>query len=156
MLALSDGALEYVASVFDQTAATFSVEPRYPFYDRRIIEFCLALPFKQKLWHGWTRAILRRAMENRLPPAVQWRVTKGNLGLNVRRRLLAERDTLEAVILQDPKVIEPYIDIPALRDAYNRYLARPAVTSETDFFTIFLSVNLALWLRQSGLSPVEA
>ena len=155
LLALSDGALEYVANVFDQTAATFSLEPRYPFYDRRIIEFCLALPFKQKLWQGWTRAILRRAMENTLPPAVQWRVTKGNLALNVRRRLLAERDTLEAVILHDPKVIAPYIDIPALRDAYHRYLAQPSTTSESDLFTIFLSVNLALWLGQSAVSPVN-
>src|SRR5206468_4524747 len=56
MLALTDGSLEYVVNVFDQTAATFALEQRYPFFDRRLMEFCLALPFEQKLWHGWTRA----------------------------------------------------------------------------------------------------
>jgi asparagine synthase (glutamine-hydrolysing) len=156
MFALTDGGLEYVANVFDQTAATLSVEQRYPFFDRRVIEFCLALPLKQKLWNGWTRAIFRRAMENILPPAVQWRLSKGNLSVNVRRRLLEERETLDEVILHDPKVIEPYIDIPALRGAYYRYLSAPAVTSETDLFTVFLSANLALWLRQSGLTPSAA
>jgi asparagine synthase (glutamine-hydrolysing) len=28
----------------DPVAAAFSIEPRYPFYDRRLVEFCLALP----------------------------------------------------------------------------------------------------------------
>jgi asparagine synthase (glutamine-hydrolysing) len=156
MLALTDGDLEYVVNVFDQTAATFALEPRYPFFDRRLLEFCLALPFKHKLWQGWTRAIFRRAMENILPPAVQWRLSKGNLSVNVRLRLLEERETLEEVILHDPRVIEPYIDIPALRAAYRRYLSQPAAASEEDLFTIFLSVNLALWLRQSGFAPLEA
>jgi asparagine synthase (glutamine-hydrolysing) len=156
MLALTDGGLEYVANVFDQTAATFALEPRYPFFDRRLIELCLALPFEHKLWHGWTRAILRRAMENILPPAVQWRLSKGNLSVNVRRKLLEERETLEAVILHDPRLIAAYIDIPALRAAYRRYLSRPATASEEDLFTVFLSVNLALWLRHSGLAPLNA
>ena len=156
MLALTDGRLEYVVNVFDQTAATFALEPRYPFFDRRLMEFCLALPFEHKLWHGWTRAIFRRAMENILPAAVQWRLNKGNLSVNVRRGLLEERETLEAVILHDPRVIEAYVDIPALRAAYRRYLSQPAATSEADLFTIFLSVNLALWLRQSGLVPLNA
>src|SRR5262249_50115781 len=142
--------------VFDQTAATFALEPRYPFFDRRLMEFCLALPFEHKLWHGWTRAIFRRAMENILPPAVQWRLSKGNLSVNVRRRLLEERETLQAVILHDSRVIEAYIDIPALRAAYRRYLSQPAATSEADLFTIFFSVNLALWLQQSGLAPLNA
>ena len=47
--------------VFDQTAATFGLEPRYPFFDRRFVEFCLALPFKQKLQ--------RRLVARHFPPS---------------------------------------------------------------------------------------
>ena len=120
------------------------------------MEFCLALPFEQKLRQGWSRAIFRRAMENILPPKVQWRMDKGNLSVNLRRRLLEERETLDAVILHDPSVIEAYVDVPALRAAYRRYLSQPMRSiSEEDLFTIFLSVNLALWLPQSGLSPIN-
>lgn len=50
-------------------------------------------------------------------------------------------------------IIESYIDIPALQAAYRRYLSQPMRTSDADFFTIFLSVNLALWLQHSGLIP---
>jgi asparagine synthase (glutamine-hydrolysing) len=152
MLALTDGRFEYVANVFDHTASTFALEQRYPFFDRRLMEFCLALPFDQKLRHGWSRAIFRRAMEQILPPTVQWRVSKGNLGVNVRRRLLEERHILEDVIVRDPGVIEPYIDVSALRAAYRRYLSQPTAASEEDLFTIFLSVNLALWLRHAERS----
>jgi asparagine synthase (glutamine-hydrolysing) len=156
VLGLASGDVQYPLGRFDQAATTFALEQRYPFFDRRFMEFCLALPFEQKLRQGWTRVIFRRAMEKVLPPKVQWRTDKGNLRLNVRRRLLEERETLDAVILHDPGVIERYVDVPALRAAYRRYLSQPVPSiSEEDLFTIFLSVNLALWLRQSGLSPVN-
>jgi hypothetical protein len=35
---------------------------RYPFWDKRMIEFCLSLPPEQKIKKGWTRMIMRRAM----------------------------------------------------------------------------------------------
>jgi hypothetical protein len=95
-------------------------------------------------------------MEKILPAKVQWRIDKGNLSVNIRRRLLEERETLDAVILHDPSVIETYVDVPALQAAYRRYLSQPVRSlSEEDLFTIFLSVNLALWLRQSGFSPAN-
>ena len=103
MLGLASGDMQYLLGRFDQTAATFALEQRYPFFDRRFMEFCLALPFEQKLRQGWTRAIFRRAMEKVLPPKVQWRTDKGNMSVNIRRRLLEERETLDAVILHDPE-----------------------------------------------------
>jgi asparagine synthase (glutamine-hydrolysing) len=148
-LDLMSGDMQYLLGMFDQSAATFALEQRYPFFDRRLIEFCLALPFEHKLRQGWTRAILRRAMENILPPIVQWRTDKGNLSVNIRRRLLAERETLEAVILHDPGVIKAYVDVPALQAAYHRFLSQPVPSTEEDLFTIYLAVTLALWLRQS-------
>jgi asparagine synthase (glutamine-hydrolysing) len=156
VLDLVSGDIQYLLGRFDQTTATFALEQRFPFFDRRFIEFCLALPFEQKLRQGWTRAIFRRAMEKILPAKVQWRIDKGNLSVNIRRRLLEERETLDAVILHDPSVIETYVDVPALQAAYRRYLSQPVRSlSEEDLFTIFLSVNLALWLRQSGFSPAN-
>jgi len=149
VLGLVSGDMQYLLGMFDQSAATFALEQRYPFFDRRLMEFCVALPFEQKLRHGWTRAILRRAMENILPTTVQWRTDKGNLSVNIRRRLLAERETLDAVILHDPGIIKAYVDVPALQAAYRRFLSQPVPSTEEDLFTIYLAVTLALWLRQS-------
>lgn len=152
ILSLNSGLLQYAAETFDRLAASFSIEQRYPFFDRRLMEFCLALPFEQKLRQGWTRAILRHAMEGILPKKVQWRIDKGNLSTSVKRRILEERELLDEVIIGDSRVIERYVDLPVLRTIYQRFLSEPVLSKDNDLFAIFLSVTLAVWLRRSGLA----
>ena len=54
------------------------MESRFPFNDRRLIEFALALPEEQR-WRGTeTKFILRRAVGDLLPPSVAHRTTKGD------------------------------------------------------------------------------
>lgn len=152
LLGLTSGLHAYALELIDKGAAAFSLSARYPFYDRRLIEFCLALPPEQKLHQGWTRIVMRRAMTDILPPEVQWRVHKANLGTNFKRKLLEyERDTLERVI-NEPQIIEPYVDVPTLRAAYQRYASQP-LQSQQDVTTVFATVTLALWLLNSGIRP---
>ena len=133
-------------------AATFSIELRHPFYDRRVVEFCLALPPQQKLYKGWTRTVMRRAMDGLLPTEVQWRVRKTGLTANFIVGLLKfERELLDDVIVDDPGSIEDYVDIPVLRESYQRYAARSS-TGDAQF-VVWPAVTLALWLRHTGLAP---
>jgi asparagine synthase (glutamine-hydrolysing) len=60
-------------------ASSYTLESRHPFFDRRLVEFCVALPQQQKLRQGWTRYVLRRAMQGILPEAIRQRRTKSNL-----------------------------------------------------------------------------
>ncbi|MGA7933578.1 MAG: lasso peptide isopeptide bond-forming cyclase [Kovacikia sp.] len=150
-LALNNGSVRYALQWLDKVASAFSLEARHPFCDRRLVEFCLALPSSQKLYQGWTRSILRRSMADILPPEVQWRRGKGNLSANFKKRLLEdERQRLEQIIFREYEGIEPYIDIPALQLSYQRYAANPLVTDE-DATNIFVAVNLALWIQQSQI-----
>jgi asparagine synthase (glutamine-hydrolysing) len=149
---LTSGLIPNALELADRAAAAFSLEPSYPFFDRRLMEFCLALPPEQKLHQGWTRVVMRRAMTNILPVEVQWRTTKANLSPNFKRRLFdCERGRLDEVILNDPQVIQEYVDLPALRAAYHRYLSQP--TSDDDALAVYGAVTLALWLRRTGLTP---
>jgi asparagine synthase (glutamine-hydrolysing) len=135
----------------DRASAAFSLEARYPFFDRRLMEFCLSLPPDQKLHQGWTRVVMRRAMAGILPDEVRWRTAKANLSPNFRRRLLdADRALLDDVILHDPQIIEPYVDVPALRTVYQRYLSQPTGGEPT---VVYGAVTLALWLRNINLAP---
>lgn len=59
-----------------KAAAASGVEARYPLWDKRLVELCLSMPPEQKLRAGWTRSILRRALEGVLPRQVQWRGSK--------------------------------------------------------------------------------
>lgn len=148
--AVTCGLLQYSLQSLGELASAFSVELHYPFCDRRLVEFCLAVPPEQKLQQGWTRSIMRRAMSGILPPEVQWRQGKGNLSTNFKQRLQDEQKILDEVILQTPHLIESYVDISELQAAYQRYTAQP-LRREQDAFNIYLAVTLALWLHTSCL-----
>ena len=93
---------------------------------------------------------MRRALVDVLPTEVAWRGGKVNLSPNFVRGLLAfERGTLEDVILNDSKAIEPYVDMTALRRAYEQYVSQG---KNADALTVWKTVTLALWLRHTGLT----
>jgi asparagine synthase (glutamine-hydrolysing) len=147
---ISSGNWSYILETFEKVGAAHSLDLRYPFFDRRVVEFCLALPPGQKLRNGYTRSILRRAMTGILPPKVQWRVDKGNLSAGVTLKLLEyESRTLEELVMRDPEVIGAYVDLPSLRAIYHKYIANP-LKSNDEAFSLLLATNLGLWLRASG------
>lgn len=56
--------------------SSFGREFRHPFYDRHVVELCLALPSAQKLRGGKSRFVLRGAMEGKVPEAIRHRREK--------------------------------------------------------------------------------
>lgn len=146
-MSLNSGQIPYTLEVADRACAAFGLEGRYPFFDRRLMEFCLALPPEQKLSRGWTRAVMRRAMSGILPEEVQWRIGKANLSPNFRRRLLDYgKPLIDDLIENEPADISKYFNLSALRDAFKRYSSRP-VRSQKDSLTIYNAVMLGCWLR---------
>ncbi|PSB03312.1 lasso peptide isopeptide bond-forming cyclase [Merismopedia glauca] len=144
---LSHGMMPYILEVADPAAAAFHLEPRYPFFDKRLVEFCLAIPPEQKISQGWTRMVMRRAMENILPPKVQWRGGKANLSANFIHGLSkGDRPLLDEIILKDPTILAPYLDINRLHQVYHQFIDRG---SNSDGITIWKAAILALWLQQS-------
>lgn len=143
---LSSGIIPLILEEIDRIAAAFCVEPRYPFLDRRLVEFCLSLPPEQKLHQGWNRIVMRRAMDSILPREIAWRKDKANLSPNFTNGLVnRDRPILEEVILADPSNIEPYVDLSALRKAYDRWLCRRSMVDE---LVVWRATTLSLWLRQ--------
>jgi asparagine synthase (glutamine-hydrolysing) len=150
---LRGGIYAHTLSVAERASAAFGVEARYPFFDRRVIEFCIGLPAEQKLGQGWSRLVLRRGMRGVLPEQVRWRHGKGNLSPNFRRGLLgADRARLDQVIEGGTPPLGPYVDPAAASAAYRRLRENP-LDSAHDSVSIFSAVNLALWLDSTGLRP---
>jgi len=140
----------YILELADKSAAAFGVEPRYPFYDRRLMEFCLAIPAEQKLSQGWTRAIMRRAMTDVLPPEVRLRRDKANLSSNFRHNLFEyERDLITKVY--QTQRIKKYVDEETFKNTYDRYMSHPSKGNK-DALTIYGLVALSLWLQKSNLT----
>jgi asparagine synthase (glutamine-hydrolysing) len=133
-----------------KTGAALSVEHRSPFFDRRLVEFCLALPPEQKLSRGRERVVMRRAMAGVLPEKVRWRKSKGNLTPGLVWSLLTfDRKRVEDAILKNPEGIERYADVDRLRQAYVRCAYQGAAE---DVIGVIQATALELWLRRTGFS----
>ena len=149
---LSNGVVEHAFEVLDKSAANFGVEPRYPFWDKPLVEFCLALPGEEKLHNGFGRYVLRRAMEGILPPPVQWRRDKIDFKSNLVRGMLGNhRDLLDSVLVSDASLIAPYVNLPEVTAAYARISRQPAEATLPDVQYVWRSIALSLWLRQVQL-----
>jgi asparagine synthase (glutamine-hydrolysing) len=142
--------------VLDKTSAAFSIQTRYPFWDKRLMEFCLAIPPDQTLFRSWGRIVLRRAMDGILPPEVQWRRDKTDFTPNFLHGLLdVDRECLDDVIWNDSTALQEFIDISAMQDVYRRFISRKhqnSVQETVDARTILKAVSLSRWLHNQGRS----
>ena len=134
--------------ILNKVGAAFGREMRHPFWDRRLVEFCLRLPAEQKLGNGWGRLILRQAMDNELPAKVCWRRDKTNFLPSFNQALFGlQRRQLDALIEGSPGALEGYLNLPSLRAHYEHVKREPARAGGHEIFALWRAVSLALWLE---------
>jgi asparagine synthase (glutamine-hydrolysing) len=68
--------------------AVTGLDERYPFHDRRLIEFALSLPASDRWGRGVPKAVIRRAMAPRLPASVIDRVESPDANWTLRDILI--------------------------------------------------------------------
>jgi asparagine synthase (glutamine-hydrolysing) len=130
---------------YERAASAYSVEPGHPFFDKRLVEFCLGLPWEQKVHRGWSKVSVRRAMAEIVPGEVCWRRGRGGLGRDFIRSLLTlEREFIENVVSNQLEDIGEYVDTGAVREAYHRYVSRGTFEAGA---AVWEAVTLAVWLR---------
>lgn len=61
---------------YDRYSMINSVEIRMPFMDHRLVSFVNSLPYSSKLGNGYTKKIVRDAIDPYLPKEVAWRKSK--------------------------------------------------------------------------------
>ncbi|NOT46203.1 MAG: asparagine synthase (glutamine-hydrolyzing) [Acidobacteria bacterium] len=147
--ALCSGIFAFALESFEKMAAGFEIDARFPFFDRRLIEFCISLPADQKVRKGWTRSIFRRAMNNILPSDVQWRTNKANIGLSYKINMIKYgSDQVEDTLFGSTGLLEKFISKETLAAAYQRYRADPLRHGQ-EALLLISTVYLSSWLRQS-------
>lgn len=145
------GVTPFLLETIDKAAAPFGVEVRYPFWDIRLSEFCLSLPAEQKMHRGYTRMVMRRAMQNILPAEVQWRRGKSDLSHGFNQSLQHfEQSRLLDTFKTDSQILGKYINVAALPETYRRLSNGEATVA--DVLKLSSSVSLALWLQNARLT----
>lgn len=150
--ALTSGRLQKTLADCDTIAARIGLEIWHPFCDPRVVEFCLALPARQKYRAGWTRYILRQALKHVLPEAICWRSGKTDFGPHVIHSLLTDdKPLLDDLILGDTidtsTVTAACVNKAAIRDLYQRFRGSP---NHGDARTLLRVARLLVWLRDAA------
>ena len=88
LLDISKPMIEKGFEVLHRSATAAGVLPLYPFYDRRVVDLCLALPAETKLRAGQTRWVLREAMRGLLPERIRTRHDKAEFSAEINAAIL--------------------------------------------------------------------
>ncbi len=144
-----DWPLWEVAMEFSELdSSRYGIEERYPFFDRRIMEFCLSVPSKYRLRDGISRFYFRESMKGYLPQNVFNRLTKANISpvavnalrslgpKEINRRIFSNKQMEEIVI---KKEVDKFVIKPFFAGLKNSELSQ----------TIFQLISLSEWLKKS-------
>lgn len=127
-------------------AQAHSLEIRYPFWDRSVVDLCLALPGSAKLKDGWGRCVLRRAMQGAVPESVLWNRRKAGFGLHFLTGLRGgDRRHLEK-LLESDLWSERFVRADQFRETVRAFLAGE-VESHRRVMALWRVVVLEEWLR---------
>jgi asparagine synthase (glutamine-hydrolysing) len=144
-------AFEALRRVSDQVGVTL----RFPFYDRRLVEYALSVPDAEKLRDGWTRHVMREAMAGMLPEAVRWRRTKVDFGNELAVGLARHHAAFLTDMLRPSAPLAGFVDLAAAQDNLNRLLSDPVNVSGYDLLALWRMAYLTLWLsnRRAAIQP---
>jgi asparagine synthase (glutamine-hydrolysing) len=92
------------------------IPPSTPFYDKRVLEFCLSLPAGMNMRDGYRRYSIRRALDGILPRRIQWRTDKlpysPDYFVRYNAQLGMARDFVAAIGPNDP--VRSVVDVDQL------------------------------------------
>jgi asparagine synthase (glutamine-hydrolysing) len=135
-----------LANWHDRNAASFGIEVRHPFLDRRLFEFVLAIPAEQLFRLGSTKNLLRRAMAGFLPESVRNRQGKTRFTsfLSSVLRERAKNEILE--LLKDSHATRMgFLNGERLRSAYLEFINQKTNVSRR---ALWYAITLEVWLRR--------
>jgi asparagine synthase (glutamine-hydrolysing) len=129
------------ADVYTGGRAGWQVDERDPTRDRRIVEFCFGIPPEQFLAGGHTRALVRRAMRDRLPEATLRCKARGLQSADWHLILAAERPGMmrELLCLERSPMAQRCLDLERMR-----YLLEHWPTTGFERSEVFVPWHLAL------------
>lgn len=143
---LTSGRLQRSLESLNHYAAAHGIELRHPFMDKRLLEYCLSLPSEQSFSGGWSRVLLRRAMEDIVPDVVRWRAGKtGFLIASATGFFEQDADRLGDVV-SDLGPLEPYVDVRYVRSMVEKGLMQ----SPVEVSRLNVLVALSYKLRQDA------
>ena len=87
----------------DRNSMAYGREVRLPFLNHKLVEFIFSLPSHFKIHEGYTKWILRKAMQQKLPAEIVWR--KDKVGFEPPQKNWMQNKTLQDYIHEAKKTL---------------------------------------------------
>ncbi len=122
---------------------------RYPFFDKRLIEFCLALPTQHKRHKGYNRNILRNALRSIFPEKISKRKSKTYFDANINHVFsTAAKEWLQFSIDNISKETYDYVNRKFSQQACDSFFRESTRFSFVDIRILLKIVSLDVWNRK--------
>ncbi len=97
------GGLQQLLRYADRNSMAHGCEVRLPFLDHRLAEFVFSLPSTFKIHDGYTKWILRKSVENKLPSEIVWR--KDKVGFEPPQKKWMENPNIQEMIRNSKEIL---------------------------------------------------
>jgi len=135
---------------FLQPTSLNFLEKRYPFLDRDLVEFLLAIPKTQLLRAGERRSLLRRALAGIVPKEILWRRTKGFVTRGVLTGFRTRSREIEDLFTDSLSQRLGYLDERSFQEAM-----RAAANGDAkEMIYLLKGLYLEQWLRCLSASGI--
>lgn len=138
--------------------AMTGIEMRDPTADKRIYDFCFAIPREQFIAAGWSRSLARRAMKDRLPQSILTNCKRGlqdgDWNLSMAEALPEMRS--ELAILEKSPTASRTLDLQAIRTLLDTW---PEAGFQTDavrwrwYIGLTRAFSMGYFLRSTESTP---
>ena len=93
--------LEELLRFADRNSMAHGREVRLPFLNHELVEFIFSLPAQLKMHDGWTKFLLRKAMDKKLPGEIVWRREK--IGFEPPQKIWMQNPALQEYIRESKR-----------------------------------------------------
>ena len=130
--------LEELLRYADRNSMAHGREVRLPFLSHELVEFIFSLPSGFKIRQGWTKWLLRKAMEKKLPGEITWR--KDKVGFEPPQKAwMEDRRVQEAIQEAKRKLVNEKILKP---ETLNKKIEPKAAHEADNFDWRYLSATI--------------
>lgn len=102
----------------DRNSMYFSIESRLPFLDYKLVETAFSIQPEYKAFDGWSKYILRKVVEGKLPSNIIWRKTKFGFE-SPEKSWLGNKQLYMLGYIAKSKILNSICDIKLLIKSYD-------------------------------------
>ena len=95
--------LEELLRYADRNSMAHGREVRLPFLDHKLVEFIFSLPTSFKIQEGWTKWLLRKFLQPKLPDTIVW--NKEKIGFEPPQRLWMQDARMQELLIEAKRVL---------------------------------------------------